>query len=301
MSQPTMPSKTARFSPAALYRYGRLAVPALCLIAAAYPAAAQQGVDSNATPTVDSRVPGIEITRLTALPKAPPSASTRQDCGPPEVPKSEGGKITDASGWGVTGEARLGAYDVVSFAGKFEAATSGSCEISAGNVALFLGRQLVALIYAPSHSNQSIGGVQSSGNKLRILDGDIIPMPVGDLRLIGNTTIEVDPLPAADPICNGQGTAPNLYGKSIRQARRTLMAQGWRPIKSSSSDPLSKSLHESGIAEAGGCAGTGFAFCGYTYRKGDMELNVTTFGDGDAPTVAHYAAACNRAQWHPSN
>jgi hypothetical protein len=290
-----------RFSRAALYRHSRLAVPALCLAAAGCPAAAQLTTDSDATPTVNSRVPGIEITRLAALPKAPPSTSTRQDCGPLDAPKSDGGKIADASGWGVTGEARLGAYDVVSFAGKFEAATSGSCEISAGNVALFQGRQLVALIYAPGHSKQSIGSVRSSEDKLRILDGDIIPMPVGDLRLASNGAIEVDPLAAADPICNGRDIAPNLYGKSIREARRTLLEQGWKPVKSSSSDPLSKSLHESGIAEAGGCAGTGFAFCGYAYRKGNMELDVTTFGDSDAPTVAHYAAACERSQWHLSN
>jgi hypothetical protein len=296
-----MPCMTTRFSRSALFRYGRLAVPALCLAATACPAAAQRDANGKATPTVASRLSGIEIKRLAALPKAPSSASTRQDCGPLDAPKSDGGKIADAFGWGVTGEARLGAYDVVSFAGKFEAATSGSCNIGAGNVALFQGRQLVALIYAPSHSKKSIGSVQASGDKLRIFDGDLIPMPVGDLRIAGNGAIEVDSLPAAEPVCNGQDIVPNMYGKSIRQARKTLMAEGWRPVKSSSSDPLSESLHESGLIEAGGCAGTGFAFCSYAYRKGNMELDVTTFGDGESPTIAHYAAACQRSQWHPSN
>jgi len=301
MSDPDMPTITARFPPTALYRCVQLGIPALCLAGVAGPATAQQRMDGGTTLTVSSRVPGIEITKLAALPKAPLSASTRQDCGTLDQPKSDGGKVANALGWGVTGEARLGAYDVVSFAGKFEASTSGSCDISAGNVALFQGHQLVAIIYASSHSRQSIGNIRSIDDKLRILDGDLIPMPVGDLQLAIDHAIEVDLLPDADPICNGQGAAPNLYGKSIRKARKTLMTQGWRPVKSSPSDPLAKHLQERGIVEANDCAGTGFAFCGYYYRKGNMELSLTTFGDGDVPTVADYATVCERARWHRSN
>ena len=292
---------TGRFTLPAICRYGHVALPAFCLALVVSPATAQQRIDNNATLMVRSLVPGIDITRIAALPKAPASASTRQDCGTLDQARSDGGKIANASGWGVTAEAKLGAYDAVSFAGKFEPLTSGSCEISAGNVALFQGRQLMALVYAPSHSRQSIGNLQPLGDKLRILDGDLIPMPVGDLRLSGDGTIEVNPLPDTDPICRGQGVVPNMYGKSIRQARKTLMAQGWRPVKSSSLDPLAQDLHQSGIGEADGCAGTGFAFCSYYYRKSNMELGVTTFGDSDAPPVVNYSAVCDRSRWHRSN
>jgi hypothetical protein len=290
-----MPSMPSRFSLTTLQRYCCFVIPAFCLAGAAGPATAQQRVDSDATLAVSSKVPGIEITRLAALPKAPPSASTRSDCGIQDQPGSDGGKMAHALGWGVTGEAKLGGYDVVSFAGKFEAATSGSCEIDAGNVALFQGRQLVAIVYASSHAKLSISNIQPIGDHLRILDGDLIPMPVGDLRLAGDHAIEVDPLPDADPICNDQGAAPNVYGKSIQQARKTLMTQGWAPVRSSSSDPLARQLHTRGIIEADDCSGTGFAFCGYRYRKSKMELHLTTFGDGDAPTVSGYAAVCEHS------
>jgi hypothetical protein len=277
--------------------FAHFAIPALCLAGVAGPATAQQGTNTDATLTVVSRVPGIEIAKLAALPKAPPSASTREDCGTLDQPKTDGGKAANALGWGVTAEAKLGAYDAVSFAGKFDAGTSGSCEIDAGNVALFQGPQLVAIVYASSHSNQTISNIEPVGKQLRILDGDLVKMPVGDLRLAGDHAIEVDPLPDADPICDGQGAAPNVYHKSIRQARKILIAQGWTPVPSRSSDPLAKQLHESGIVEANDCSGTGFAFCEYRYRKANMELHLTTFGDGDAPTVADYSAACSRSRW----
>ncbi|WGS52959.1 hypothetical protein LFL96_32840 [Paraburkholderia sp. D15] len=281
-------------------RYCRFAIPALCIAALNTPVFAQQGADGDASPSVASKVPGIEIAKLSALPKAPASASSRRDCQTLTRLKSEGGKIADAQGWGVTGETRLGSYDVVSFAGKFEAGTSGSCDIDAGNVALFRGRQLVALVYAASHSKQTISNIVTSpvNGGIRILDGDLVPMPVADLRLAGGNAIEVDPLPAEDPICDGRGAAPNVYGQSVRQARKTLIAQGWTPVRSTASDPLAKELRASGIVEVSDCAGTGFAFCSYYYRKGNIELNLTSFGDGDAPTVSDYGAICDRSRWH---
>ena len=247
-----------------------------------------------------SRIPGIELIRLAKLPKAPASASSRQECGALDAPKGDDGKAVAALGWGVTAEATLGGYQAVSFAGKFEAGTSGACDIDQGNVALFESGRLVVLIYAARNAKTSIGRIVSTKDGLRILDGDLVPMPVGDIHLAGDRTIEVVPLPREEAVCDGRGVVPNLYGKPITEVRKEIMAKGWTPLRGpppSEPDAVAKDLQRLGIVEAVDCAGTGFAFCSYYYRQNDMELSVTSFGDRK-PTVSAYHVACERAGWH---
>jgi hypothetical protein len=172
--------------------------------------------------------------------------------------------------------------------------------VSQGNVALFNGAQLLALIYADKKGQLSIGRITAIKDRLRILDGDLVAMPVGDIRLAENQSVDVEPLAAEEQVCEGKATAPNVYGKPITDARRAILAEGWEPFQSpppSYSDPLGDDLRKMGIVEATDCSGTDFAYCSYYYHRGDMELGVTSFGDG-TPTVSNYEAACERSSWH---
>lgn len=277
--------------------YTRLLL-ALASIAAAGPFTSQ--ASANAGVTLKSEVPGLTITRLAKLPKPPQAVSPATACNLLSELKSKAGSITAALGWGVTGEAKLGPYDAVSFAGQFDQSTSGSCEISQGNVALFNGTQLFALVYADKASKLSIGRITAIKDRLRILDGDLVSMPVGEIRLADDQNVEVEPLAAEEQVCDGKATVPNVYGKPITDARRAIMAKGWEPFQSpppSYPDPSGDDLRKMGIIEATDCAGTGFAYCSYYYHKGDMELSVVSFGDG-TPTVSGYKAVCERSTWH---
>lgn len=248
-----------------------------------------------------SAVPGLKIARLQTLPKAPQPVSDAP-CGVVPQPKGEGGKIAAALGWGVTGEARLGPYEAVSFAGEFEQATGSSCDISQGNVALFDGSKLLALIYADKKSKLSIGTIVAIKDHLRILDGDLVQMPVGEIWLGVGRNVDVKPLAGEEQVCDGKAVVPNLYGKPITEARQAVIAKGWEPFQSpvpSYPDPFGDSIRKMGIVETTDCSGTGFAYCSYYYHKGDMELGVTSFGDG-TPTVSGYDAVCERLKWHKS-
>ena len=254
----------------------------------------------NAGITVKSEVPGLMITRLGKLPKAPQPVSPATTCNVLPELKSKGGSLATSLGWGVTGEAKLGPYDAVSFADEFDQSTSGSCEIDQGNVALFNGSQLLAIVYADKNSKLSIGRITAIKDRLRILDGGLISMPVGEIRLAEDQTVKVEPLAAEELVCDGKATVPNVYDKPITDVRRAIMAKGWEPFQSpppSYPDPSGDDIRKTGIVEATDCSGTGFAYCSYYYHKGDMELSVISFGDG-TPTVSGYDVACERPNWH---
>jgi len=259
-------------------------------------------VGATADIALKSDVPGLKITRLQKLPKAPQPVSDAP-CGVVPEPKGDGAKIAAALGWGVTSEARLGPYEAVSFAGEFEQATGASCDISQGNVALFDGSKLFALIYADKSSKQSIGTIVAIKDHLRILDGDLVQMPVGEIWLGADRTMDVEPLATEEQVCDGRAIVPNLYGKPITEARQAVIGKGWEPVQSpapSYPDPFGDSIRKMGIVETTDCSGTGFAYCSYYYRKGDMELGVTSFGDG-TPTVSGYDTVCERSKWHKAD
>lgn len=247
-----------------------------------------------------SDVPGLKITRLAKLPEAPNSDSSgAPSCGVLPATKSVGGKIASDLGWGVTAEAKLGPYEAVSFGGEFEQATGSACAIDQGNIALFDGSNLLALIYADKNSKLTIGRITAVEDHLRILDGDLVQMPIGEIKLEGGY-VEVKPLAAEEQVCDGKAVVPNVYGKPITEARQAIIARGWEPFQSpppSYPDSFGDSIRKMGIVETTDCAGTGLAYCSYYYRKGDMELGVSSFGDG-TPTVSDYDAVCQRSKWH---
>ena len=247
-----------------------------------------------------SAVPGLKITRLAKLPEAPDSdTSGAPSCGVLPETKSAGAKIASDLGWGVTGEAKLGPYEAVSFAAEFDQATGSACAIDQGNIALFDGSNLLALIYTDKNSKLTIGRITAVNNHLRILDGDLVQMPIGEIKLEGGD-VEVKPLAPEEQVCDGKAVVPNIYGKPITEVRRAIIAKGWEPFQSpppSYPDAFGDSLRKMGIVETTDCAGTGLAYCSYYYRKGDLELELSSFGDG-TPTVSDYDTACERSKWH---
>ncbi|AYG69840.1 MULTISPECIES: hypothetical protein [unclassified Rhizobium] len=248
-----------------------------------------------------SDVPGLKITRLAKLPDAPDSGSSgAPSCGVLPETKSAGGKIASDLGWGVTGEAKLGPYEAVSFAGEFDQAAGSACAIDQGNVALFDGSNLLALIYADKSSKLTIGRITAVKDHLRLLAGDLVQMPIGEIWLGEGRDVDVKPLAAEEQVCDGKTVVPNVHGKPITEARQAIIGKGWQPFQSpppSDPDPFGDSIRKMGIVEATDCAGTGLAYCSYYYRKGDMELDVSSFGDG-TPTVSDYDAVCERSKWH---
>jgi hypothetical protein len=273
----------------------------LILVALASAASFAAPVSAKDPIALKSEVPGLRIARLAKLPDAPDSDSSgAPPCGVLPAPKSEGARIASDRGWGVTGEAKLGPYEAVSFAGEFDQATGSACAIDQGNVALFDGSNLLALIYADKNSKLTIGRITAVKDHLRILDGNLVQMPIGEVRLGEGGNVEVKPLAAEEQVCDGKAVVPNVYGKPITEARQAIIAKGWEPFQSpppSFPDPFGDSIRKMGIVETTDCAGTGFAFCSYYYRKGEMELGVNSFGDG-TPTVSDYDTVCERSKWH---
>ena len=252
---------------------------------------------------VVSEVKGLDFTlQDKPLPKAPGPVQDRNECDNYVIrPVSAAGSLVAARGWAVTGEAVLGAYRVVSFAGKFEAGTSAHCNVEQGNIGIFDGTKLVALAYAPKGSKESIGKVVIlDGGGLRVWSGDDLSAPAGDIQLVQGE-LRLGALAAEDSFCQGKAHVPNIYELPIDKARKILIDKGWKPVASESSfDPKIFSREagfvKHGIIEVDSCAGTGYGFCAFHYKNPRANLSVTTAGEGDAtrdtPPIVDYRVEC---------
>lgn len=247
-----------------------------------------------------SQIKVIKFTSLSHLPKAPASAKTQKDCAWLIVqPKTEGGKLVAARGWGVTGEAPLGDYTAISFAGSFTWGPSAVCEIRDGNVGIFRGKSLVALAYGARHATEVIGSITAlEGGSVRVWSGEDVQYPEGDLRTArGGFTL--GDVAEADQVCGGKASVPNVYGQSIDKARLAVLADGWRP---SAPEPAQvpapgereQHLSKAGVTEVQFCAGTGLANCAFDYTTPAGKLSLETVGEEEFPQVTSYTVACNK-------
>ncbi|WP_160000168.1 hypothetical protein [Roseomonas sp. 18066] len=265
-------------------------------VAMAIPAAAQSPSAGPPALRVNSFVPGLSFTLLSALPAAPAGAASRQGCESMlQKPAGAAGQQVAAAGWGVTGEAAIGRYQAVSFAGGFEGGTSGSCQVSQGNLAIFEGGRLLAVAYAPRGAARGIGTVEPlAPDGLRLWDGDFLPQPLADLKAGQNDVLAILPLAAQEAVCAGRATVPNIYGLPIDLARQRLRQQGWTPVPATRAGAEGRegALAKQGITEVEGCSGTGFGFCRFGYRGPAGLLGVTTVGDASPPVVSGYGVQC---------
>lgn len=244
---------------------------------------------------LSSNVKTIAFDAASTLPRAPASARSQADCaGAVREPVSAAARDVAGAGWGVTGEGTIGAYQVISFAGSFEPGTSGSCYVGKGNLAVFEGGKLRAIAYARSGSETTIGHIEPFGNgDLRIWDGELLPQPIADLRRT-EQGLAIGKLSRQERTCGG--VVPAINERPITQARKALIASGWRPVDHGApedrADRREKDLATLGVIEVESCSGTGFGYCSFDYERAGAALSVTTAGDNEDPSVSDYAVKC---------
>ena len=256
-----------------------------------------------AEPQVVSQVAGLVVGGpFDAVPAAPAEKGDQESCSHlfVETPTTEAGRATQVEGWNVTSEAPFGDLTAVGFVAASEAFTSGTCELLDGNIGLFFGTRMIALLYSTEKSRPVIGSAQAFGETgLRIFSGDMIPSPVADIRRIGTDGIAVTPPALEEPACNGVATLPYLYGLPIDLARALLIDRGWQPVPGSAESQSmgqAQNIAAHGVIEVEDCSGTGFAFCTYSYSGPAGRLSVTTAGEigeeGQLPSVTGYGVDC---------
>lgn len=260
------------------------------------PAAAQPSASTNApAPHVVSELKDIRVKALNSLPKAGGSVSDRKGC-PWRVlqPKSPAARLVAAQGWAVMADVPLGSYRAVSFAGQMEAGTSGTCNITQGNVAVFEGDKLLALAYGKSADEAAIGNLTAlEGGAVRVWDGDVIGSPVGDLRVEADGIVRLGKLADEESVCNGQAKVPNVYGMPIDKARKALADKGWKPVRiKPDGESRQAGLIKRGIVEVESCSGTGLAYCSFSYTGAAGALSVVTAGEKGLPNVVGYGTKC---------
>ncbi|WP_155635702.1 PASTA domain-containing protein [Burkholderia cepacia] len=287
MSRASFPPRfAASFASSCLYGAGLMLGLTLTV-----PAAAQT---TASAPRVVSELKDIRMKPLANLPMAG-DALDRGDCSQLVIqPKSAAARLVAAQGWAVMSDMPLGPYRAISFAGQMEAATSGTCSITQGNVAVFENGRLIALAYGKSADDTAIGKLAPlESGAVRIWDGDIAPSPAGDLYVDRDGTLRLSRVADEDAVCKGRAKVPNVYNMPIDKARKALIANGWNPVRGGASgEPRQSALVRRGIVETESCAGTGLAFCDFGYTGPAGKLTLTTVGEGALPSVTDYDVKC---------
>ncbi|NKX15665.1 hypothetical protein HGG75_03180 [Ochrobactrum pseudogrignonense] len=108
-----------------------------------------------------SQVSGVDIVRLVELPKAPKKSGDAASCDNQDTKTtSSEARAVEERGWTVTGEAKLGALQAVSFVADMEQGTSGSCLLKEGNLAFMKTANLLHLRMPPK-MQLSVWGVSN--------------------------------------------------------------------------------------------------------------------------------------------
>lgn len=249
-------------------------------------------VASLAAPAVETRsdVKGVSLVALGTLPHSPESGALDDYCsGYRAKTLTALGKRVAKLGWIVTSEAPLGPYRVVSFASGFDAGTSALCFARNANLAVFDGDQLIALAYTPARSaNAPLGVVEPLEGGGVLVWTDPPGAPIGELH-DESSGLQFTAVAPQRSFCGGQAIVPNIYGLSIKVARKVLMAHGWRPLRPRDGQDqawLAVQLGTGGIVEAESCAGTGVGYCAFNYRNAAGGLYVRTAGEDNSVDYA---------------
>ncbi|MCL6711521.1 hypothetical protein M8R20_31475 [Pseudomonas sp. R2.Fl] len=277
------------------HRFG--AVPAACcLLSAALSASA-------AVPAVRSEVKGLHIAARDALPvpREPQVLEEGHFCRMQVIePRTAAGRAVAARGWYVTSEIQAAGHTSVGAFSRGGEATSGTCFIADGNVFVFRGPALAAIVYGDppedAYSGGLVGGVAGTTlpDRVRITDRTPPDFAQADLRF-GADAIDVVPVAERETFCGGL-VIPNLRGKDIPEARKILAREGWRPAPHEAPEDAgydaATGYRAEGMPEFETCSGTGYGFCVVNYDRADgAQLHVTTVGD-EPPTVSAYDVRC---------
>lgn len=256
----------------------------------------------RAAPGFSSTIPALRMTAIAQLPRGP-GVPLDDYCTSKAIDaRSAAGRLVEGRGWHVTAEQSVGRYMAVAFAGRFEPMTSGVCGTSDGNVALFEGGRLVAIVHRAGREGPTPRLVTALGEpgRLRIW-GEEYSAPLADLVIL-NTSATVAPIAADDRWCDGAVIVPNIFNAPIREARIRILRAGWQPAPPASEDVVDTpygrepGLRRDGVVETASCSGTGYGLCMFNYRSaGGASLEVMTAGD--EPNVVDYGVQC-RAPRH---
>lgn len=247
---------------------------------------------------LDSQVRDIEIARLSQVPENRSGSTLDVPCSAIiDAPETAVGRKVADKGWWVTAEIERDNLTLIGFVGKVEPATSGTCYLSNGNIGIFRGQELIAVIYARQPVHREIGSITVKGDGgLRIWEGRPLGAPLADLEILQDDLVIIRHIASRDSFCEGAASVPNIHGLQIHIARRLLIVEGWQP--SPASRDVSSSFVEEmrkSFPELQDCAETGFGFCQYAYSAGNESLSVVTAGEGSentSPRVTSFSAAC---------
>jgi hypothetical protein len=231
----------------------------------------------------------LRIVATSTLPTNPKRVPVAEYCSGYAIdPKTPGGRLAARNGWIVTSETKLAKYDAVTFIGRLDQMTSATCVHEDGNLALFEGSRLKAIAFEPKPSAasdpddlaefDSLGfAEQIDAHRIRLHWGLPAP-PFADVVL--RDGISIERIAPKDPACGGAAEVPNVFGEKIADARKKLIAFGWRPQPPPADDPMTGIFEGGDVPEVEACSGTGYGFCAYDYkhRKG-FGLRVISVGE----------------------
>ena len=231
-----------------------------------------------------SAVPAIRVTPTGVLPHGPGQPLDDYCTDKVVTPRGAAARAVAARGWLVTGEERLGRLTAVSFVGGLRPGMSGTCLIDAGNVGLFDGERLRAIVHGGQDGAQPRRVTATTvPDRLRIWSEEYSP-PLADIVARGEGAAVVS-IAASESWCGGIAV-PNVYGLTIEAARRRILAVGWRPAPPPAADIAAATggrdldFRRAGLTEVEVCSGTGFGLCLFNYRHPrGARLEIQTAGE----------------------
>lgn len=241
------------------------------------------------TIAVKSLVRGYSLIATDAVPRierATTSVAMCDDWGEID-PKTPGGQTAKALGWRVTGEQPIGTLTAVTILRRYQRWPGIPCMPLSSNIAFFDAGKVVAILHpepdpflAPADFERMADG------NLRIWTTTPAP-PVGDLSFDGKT-LRLYATAPVDTVCDGQVKIPNLFRKTIQQARAIVMKAGWKPYRPNG--PIDREADESeynryyreGVTEIDHCAISSVGQCLFYYRSPHGVLRIETGQLNDA-------------------
>lgn len=202
-------------------------------------------------------------------------------------PKTPGGKAAKAQGWRVTGEQPIGTLTAVTILRRYQRWPGIPCMPLSSNVVFFDAGKVVAILHPePDPFLAPAAFERMADGTLRIWTTAPAP-PVGDLTFDGRT-LRLSATAQVDTVCDGQVKIPNLFRKTIGQARAIVMKAGWKPYRPNG--PIDRDADESeyyryyreGITEIDQCAASGVGQCLFYYRSPHGVLRIETGQLNDA-------------------
>ena len=239
---------------------------------------------------LESHASEVKVAKLNSIPEGP-------------NPKVEGyckdyvlsdltqiSKSIAEKGWAITSQIKYGPFELISFAGSFESATSSICIIEETNIAVFERKKLVGLFYTDPEDNHLLASMNLyNSGKISIVSASGPRMSQFELIFRnGRITLDNNSFEFA---CEGSGIIPDLVGENFDSARKALIEYGWKPTRELTGSEDFLSFYEKDDfyerlrvnhdwPELITCSGTGLGYCKYLYETKTSYLDLNTIEAG---------------------